>query len=184
MLCLIAKHGRIKAHAIIDYADTIIPVRLEGADRHRTSGFQLHQSMFDGIFHQRLNGQGRQQELTGMQIKSNRHIRKSSLFDIRIVPYMLQFLGKADERRMINLAEIPAKVQAEIVDQLRCPLRLFQAELFNRSQCIIDKMGLDLADHSSNPAFTKLTFFFCQFLLLFCQLPGQFPLKQHIQRNQ
>ena len=63
-----------------------------GGNRHCAALRQLHQPMLNGIFNQRLHGQCREKEITGLQIKKDFHIRETDLFNADIISNMLYLL--------------------------------------------------------------------------------------------
>ena len=85
-----------------------------------------------------------------------RHIRESYQFDFGIAAYVLQLLGKPDGHRVIQLAEIASQIYTEVLNQSCCLLRIFLAKVLDRTQRIVYKVGLDLADHNGNTIFLQL----------------------------
>ena len=78
------------------------------------------------------------------------------MFDLHIVPDVFQFLGQQDGRFIVQLAEIAPQVKGEVMYQIGRHLRLLLAQLLHGAEGIVNKVGLDLAEHGGDPAVLQL----------------------------
>ena len=134
-------------------------------DGHRQRpAFRIH-SMLDRIFHQRLHGQGRDQEMDMRQIKYDYElIPESGLLDSKIGPCMLHLFLKGDHLRPDNRAEDISKINRKIPHNFLCLFAVGIYQVINAGQRVIDKMRT----HLQNPDFEFLlciSFFLLQILV-------------------
>ena len=117
---------------------------------------QRHEAVLDRVFHDRLDGQGGQHKIAGVNIKGKGHIRKPDLFDAQIVLHMLHFLGHTDRSGIVQLSKISPQIFGKAVDQFSGLGRIFFAKVLDATQGVIYEVGADLAHHGRDAAFRQL----------------------------
>ena len=131
---------------------------LEGADLHRAVAIFPADAVLDGVLHQGLHGQGRDLEAVRADlVYQGQLVPEAYLFDITVIADMLQFLGKRDHTALTDGIDIGPEIFGEIVDQIVGTVRIQLDQRTDGAKRIIDKMGLDLADHQPEPGVLQLS---------------------------
>ena len=156
-LCSFSKVGRIRIGRCIPGAgilhgepDALVRVLRDDGYIQR---LQLRvQTMLDGVFHDRLERQGRDAEKRVRRVKLHEQPSlKTRLFHREIRPRVLQLLREGDRALLRNGGEVALQIPGKIQNDLLRFLGILGAEEIDAHERIVDEMGTHLQNGNLSP---------------------------------
>lgn len=140
---------RIKAHAVVDHAELVVVLQLAASDGHGSlAALGLADAVGHGVFHQRLQGQGRQGKGLAFQIVDDVEIvAEAELLQGKVILRVAQLLVKQNGLVVFDGLHVMPQKTGKLSNGLFRLLRIDAAERLDGSEGVVEEMRLDLSEH-------------------------------------
>lgn len=136
----------IEALAVVLY-DDLMPV-IDSASGHSDQTFFAYaDSVAYRVFHHWLNSQRRQLEILVLNIKFEPYVRKAYHLDIGIDLRVFELLLERNEHIGVERVYVAAQINTELLNRVRCKLRVRGTQRLYGRQSIEQKVRLYLRHH-------------------------------------
>ena len=150
---------RVKADPCVGDSHDIAFRLLPGGQGKDAAASLFGDPVLDGVLHQRLDGQHRQEKMVCLNIVNHgQFLTKAQLFQLQVGLDMVKLLMKRDHCLLFDGLQIVSQVGGKLIHHLPGGVRVRPAQIINAVQHIKQEMGLKLAERDGYPAVLQLPF--------------------------
>ena len=140
---------RIEAGAVVRHDDLVTAGRLPRGYRDLTPPFTVApDAVAHGVFHDRLQGQGRQRKgLAPDIVLHGQLVLKTHLLQGQVLAGMLQLLAEGDRRLRLQAVHVPSQVFRKLDRRCFGLGGIRMAQFLDHRERVVEEVRLDLAEH-------------------------------------